>query len=758
MGMPMVPGAMQPVPGYGTPFPQGEADRMKQAGGLRPKGVSEDKVTTVFVGGLRKSTSEDKVAAHFAKYGQVDSVDIKRLPDGTSRGFAFVKFTDKESVDKAVEAKANHMIDNKWVAVRPHGGSAFQAAQHAEREKMQVVREKEKKEAEAPLMEDDYEEKWSEKYLLQAASLRGADEDGEDGKDKDSGQMNPMMAMMMNPMMAMMMNPMMQMNPMMMGARPMMMPGCGGCGGCPGCAPGMPPGANGAPGGAQPSEDAGASAASGPDAAPSAGAPSTGAPPGATPPGGCGCMPGCMPACCGGCMPGCGGCCPCGGCMPCMPGCMPGCMPTMPNMAGAPAPMTSAADGGGAAGASEPEAAGGSGPVKDGGGENRFQPRNDNTAVEAQQSRRFQTASLVTAAQRRGFVAMYTDGKSSEVQRERDEVMKKNTCNTLSAFPVGWGRVRLAPQKSECSRCRKQQLSVPRLMAGRAVRQGYLSNGLFTSWMEELSAVVYGKSSEVPKKPSRRTRKNVEEARVVIEDFCQDCHAARVEPTPSELVALWERCSSFKSRHVAAAIGDQLSLQSGTDWQPRFRALCLLEQCFEEDSGASQLVATKVYEDHEEILKYLASNVQPCAEKAKKILHLCEAPPARPQAPPPTLPVPPMTPMASEPDTRGEPRSAPPVLLRRSARVPRNPERQALLSDVGEEPQKSTKEESETTASGGRSPAASSGDDDAKQALQDIQEELPFDPNVSMPSNRGVCKDEILSCALVSEAVRRKRY
>lgn len=199
---------MQPVPGYGTPFPQGEADRMKQAGGLRPKGVSEDKVTTVFVGGLRKSTSEDKVAAHFAKYGQVDSVDIKRLPDGTSRGFAFVKFTDKESVDKAVEAKANHMIDNKWVAVRPHGGSAFQAAQHAEREKMQVVREKEKKEAEAPSMEDDYEEKWSEKYLLQAASLRGTDEDGEDGKDKDSGQMNPMMAMMMNPMMAMMMGQM----------------------------------------------------------------------------------------------------------------------------------------------------------------------------------------------------------------------------------------------------------------------------------------------------------------------------------------------------------------------------------------------------------------------------------------------------------------------------------------------------------------------------------------------------------------------
>ena len=133
---------------------------------------------------------------------------------------------------------------------------------------------------------DDYEEKWSEKYLLQAASLRGTDEDGEDGKDKDSGQMNPMMAMMMNPMMAMMMNPMMQMNPMMMGARPMMMPGCGCCGGCPGCGPGMPPvGANGAPGGAQSPEDAGTN---GPDAAsPGAptGAPSQGSAPGATLPG-----------------------------------------------------------------------------------------------------------------------------------------------------------------------------------------------------------------------------------------------------------------------------------------------------------------------------------------------------------------------------------------------------------------------------------------------------------------------------------------
>ena len=57
--------------------------------------VKEGREDTIFVGGLRKSTIEDKVAAHFAKFGQVTSVEIKKQPDGTSRGFCFVTFADK---------------------------------------------------------------------------------------------------------------------------------------------------------------------------------------------------------------------------------------------------------------------------------------------------------------------------------------------------------------------------------------------------------------------------------------------------------------------------------------------------------------------------------------------------------------------------------------------------------------------------------------------------------------------------------------
>merc|ERR1719433_1045783 len=110
---------------------------MKQAVVTKKKlrAEKDEKITTAFVGGLRKSTSEDKVAAHFAKFGQVDNVDIKRLPDGTSRGFAFVKFMEKEAVERVVEARSSHMIDNKWVAVRPHGGPEFSKAASAEKEK-----------------------------------------------------------------------------------------------------------------------------------------------------------------------------------------------------------------------------------------------------------------------------------------------------------------------------------------------------------------------------------------------------------------------------------------------------------------------------------------------------------------------------------------------------------------------------------------------------------------------------------------------
>merc|ERR1719433_834914 len=154
---------------------------MKQAVQYKKKlrAEKDEKVTTVFVGGLRKSTSEDKVVAHFAKFGQVDNVDIKRLPDGTSRGFAFVKFMEKEAVDKVIEARSSHMIDNKWVAVRPHGGSEFNAQKTAETEKAVAsrARDRDKDAEDADANQEDYEDKWSEKYLTIAAQVGAMQKD-----------------------------------------------------------------------------------------------------------------------------------------------------------------------------------------------------------------------------------------------------------------------------------------------------------------------------------------------------------------------------------------------------------------------------------------------------------------------------------------------------------------------------------------------------------------------------------------------------
>jgi len=111
--------AGQPSEGPELPVhePQAQQRPGNRQGGYKPGGY---KFNTVFVGGLRTVTNEDRIQSYFARFGRVDGVDIKRLPDGTSRGFAFVKFAEAEAVDKVIEARDNHTIDNKWVDVKRH--------------------------------------------------------------------------------------------------------------------------------------------------------------------------------------------------------------------------------------------------------------------------------------------------------------------------------------------------------------------------------------------------------------------------------------------------------------------------------------------------------------------------------------------------------------------------------------------------------------------------------------------------------------
>ena len=64
-----------------------------------PKEVEHLKI---IVRHLNYNTVEKTVKDYFEKFGAVDSVDIKKDPDGSSRGFGFVVFETRESVDAAV--------------------------------------------------------------------------------------------------------------------------------------------------------------------------------------------------------------------------------------------------------------------------------------------------------------------------------------------------------------------------------------------------------------------------------------------------------------------------------------------------------------------------------------------------------------------------------------------------------------------------------------------------------------------------------
>ena len=81
----------------------------------------------LFVGGLSQETQEPQLKEYFEKYGEVESIALKRdLTTGRSRGFAFIEFKESTSVDKVFEG--DHAINNKRVAVKQakvKGGKIF---------------------------------------------------------------------------------------------------------------------------------------------------------------------------------------------------------------------------------------------------------------------------------------------------------------------------------------------------------------------------------------------------------------------------------------------------------------------------------------------------------------------------------------------------------------------------------------------------------------------------------------------------------
>lgn len=72
----------------------------------------------IFIGGLRTVTNEDTLVKYFIKFGEVSFVEVKRLPDRTSRGFAFLHYASEAPIGLVLQDKDNHMIDGKMITCR----------------------------------------------------------------------------------------------------------------------------------------------------------------------------------------------------------------------------------------------------------------------------------------------------------------------------------------------------------------------------------------------------------------------------------------------------------------------------------------------------------------------------------------------------------------------------------------------------------------------------------------------------------------
>ncbi|CAM8942722.1 unnamed protein product [Rhodiola kirilowii] len=71
-----------------------------------------------FIGGLSWSTTDDGLKDAFKKFGHL--VEAKVVLDkfsGRSRGFGFVSFDDKKSMDEAIEAMHNMDLDGRTITV-----------------------------------------------------------------------------------------------------------------------------------------------------------------------------------------------------------------------------------------------------------------------------------------------------------------------------------------------------------------------------------------------------------------------------------------------------------------------------------------------------------------------------------------------------------------------------------------------------------------------------------------------------------------
>lgn len=104
----------------------GNGDIAKGTAGI--PGKDDDK--KLFVGGLSRQTTDKELREYFSKFGEIESVTVKVDPfTGQSRGFAFIVFSDPQTIDKLLSAGDHYInkrqVDPKRVSKKAQHGKIF---------------------------------------------------------------------------------------------------------------------------------------------------------------------------------------------------------------------------------------------------------------------------------------------------------------------------------------------------------------------------------------------------------------------------------------------------------------------------------------------------------------------------------------------------------------------------------------------------------------------------------------------------------
>merc|ERR1712228_737849 len=92
-------GAEEDVEAPMAPHARNEPEKGKGKG---KDGKDRDNENTVFVRGLPFATTEEALNKDFAECGEIVSLKMPLNDEGSCKGIAFIKFTNKEACDKAI--------------------------------------------------------------------------------------------------------------------------------------------------------------------------------------------------------------------------------------------------------------------------------------------------------------------------------------------------------------------------------------------------------------------------------------------------------------------------------------------------------------------------------------------------------------------------------------------------------------------------------------------------------------------------------